>query len=134
MSDTNEREEYLAAVKKLHKESINGWDSWDIWQAATSASDARYQARIKELEEAVSRNIAEFNQDKVTAEDALKNLECAMITISTTTPDTALQRKVLEARLDEQCKHVKSQYFQHARVEELRAQLAVLDRNETLGE
>lgn len=50
----------------------------------------------------------------------------------TTTPDTSLQRKVLKARIDEQMHFTEQDNT--GRQNELRAQLASLNRNETLGE
>jgi len=134
MSDTNEREEFgkwcgtvplgaeLDNVDMLPSDALEA--AWVGYQAATLASDARYQARVIELEEAL-KSIGNDNHGKV-------NFGLIGKALSTTTPDTALQKALLEARIDEQRKFVTCR--NDVRDRELRAQLAALESNETLGE
>lgn len=75
---------------------------WRGFEAATEASDAKWQARVKELEEALKAN-HKWHQDNDEyegyGESDLCELNCKAL--STTSPDQALQRVILEARIDE---------------------------------
>lgn len=153
MSDTNEREFEAWAISQ-HAKGYQENLTWNCWQAATSASDARYQARIIELEEALRlllKNARAYGEafaryqvayyeriavdSKHTRAKLLGIMEDRLIAVPqalSTTPDTALQRKVLEDRIDELV-NVRPRYSLDRELE-LRAQLAALNSNETLGE
>lgn len=89
-------------------------------KAATSASDARYQARIKELEEAL-QSVYWTDEGRIEADTP-----AIAEALSTTTPDTALQKALLAREISA------LQQFEHYhtsirnQIVELRAQLAAL--------
>lgn len=114
-------------------------------KAATSASDARYQARVRELEEALAfyAERKHFNIDDEYAWDTVSgeppNFWCdeagtatvedgsvAKHYLSPTTPDTALQKALLEREISalQQFEHYHTSV--HNQIVELRAQLAAL--------
>lgn len=115
-----------------HKQpAFDGWQARGELEAKKlEASDARYQARIDEINEAI-RGV--FGRELY--EGRSKEENRLVQALSTTTPDTALQRKVLEARIAQQNwanKHSANDGLHEERL--LREQLASLNRNETLGE
>lgn len=99
-------------------------------KAATSASDARYQARIKELEDAI-RGL--FGRELYEGRSKEENRLVKALS-TTTTPDTALQKAVLVARIDELNDFVDSldefdenlSISYNIELKKLRAQLAAL--------
>lgn len=160
MSDTNEREEfekwYSVSAFDFVENPIGSRDcglQWRAWQARgeleakkLEASDARYQARVRELEEAlhsISSVVGDYLLFNAKPTDLSKEYHASQQALSTT-PDTALQRKVLEARIEivEMIfeERINSSnfdtlgYYLNQILQELRAQLAALNRNETLGE
>lgn len=103
-------------------------EGWKKVQAATSASDERYQARVRDLEEAGNRYkaIVETYARQYEVFELATPTRAFDKVLSTTTPDTALQRKVLEARIDEHYQESNGTEKVFTRVKELRAQLAEL--------
>ena len=137
MSDTNREEfsrwfatsKYTQVILPTEHHKQTAFDGWqargELEAKKLEAYDARYQARVRELEEAL-RNVANRNHIDVSTCEPYKS-------VLSTTPDTALQRKVLEARIDEAIYNCTTKEY-GSRIVDLRAQLASLNRNETLGE
>lgn len=71
-------------------------NAWDGWQAATSSTAAKYQARVKELEDAL-RIVAESGLLSGTDNTA----RAVYKALYTTSPDQALKQVVLDARIDD---------------------------------
>lgn len=78
-------------------------------QAATESSDAKWQARVKDLEEALPKIREELHAcqavihlaggfDPLYVKEAQAQMKAIDALLSTTTPDTALQKVVLEKR------------------------------------
>ncbi len=160
-SDTNEREEFEREVRRLELGTAKdeGYyyvradvrDMWTLWQARGELEAEQledYQARVRELEEALQASLTQMEEDIITIDGewgscrSLEELESdgelwseivqARKMLSTTTPDTALQKALLEARIDEISNDV-LRIQSGSRMLELREQLAALERNETLG-
>lgn len=74
---------------------------WYAWQARGELEAkeqlATYQARVRELEEALRLAIKQNSCDMVLTGEEYRKCEKAL---STTTPDTALQKAVLDARIE----------------------------------
>lgn len=130
-------------LQSIYNEAVDGDDltMFDglraVVKAATSSSDARYQARVRELEEA----LREVKRDYEFMGVSNAALAVVIKALSTTTPDTAYQKALLEARIGQmeivvsQCQFDPLDSLVMGELyEELRAQLASLNRNETLGE
>lgn len=90
------------------------------WQAATSSTAAKYQAMVKELEEAIKENVRRSG-----FADMLE--PWAALVLRNTSPDKALQRVVLEAELKGAIKAQASGDNSFHYVEKLRAELAALN-------
>ncbi len=147
-SGTNEREAFLmwCNTQIFPKSWEDDEGAFVAWQARGELEAKKlegYQARVRELEEALQAALTQMEEDIITIDGewgscrSLEELESdgelwseivqARKMLSTTTPDTALQKALLEARIDEHDMPANG-----TRIAQLRAQLASL--NETLGE
>lgn len=136
----NTREELLPYLRQYrHNDRSDGFiAAYDIdgIEAHLKKTAAKYELRIKELEEALLhiRNRAhqthELSGGLIQSEMAYLISE-ADLALHTTSPDKALQRDRLNTRIEEH-ENVSGLHQQMKRLEQLRDELAALERSETL--